>query len=119
MRLSLAAFALLPLLAACAATDNAAEQAARARECAIYFSIDGYLKETERATSTPVAKGCPPQYNNIADFSGVGDGNELTGSTSDRLYARMLERGVPEDVAVIVRRSHAFRDWVKLTQAAR
>ena len=118
MRLALPAlaFVFLPLIAACS-TDKAASAAAEARGCSIYFSIDGYLKDSGRGAIPSIVRGCPQQYNNIADFSAVDEAAQPKGRTADRLYGEMIDRGVPEDVALIVRRSHAFRDWVRLSDA--
>lgn len=104
------------LFTACSTLTPQQQGAVQARECSIYFTIVGYLRDTGREAPASITQGCPERFNSIADMASVDEANRPRGATADRLYGQMLSRGVPQDVADVVRRSYAFREWVNLSE---
>ena len=109
------------LLVGCSGANRESDpryKAMRAKECAIYFTIDGYLKDIGQAGKRPIAYDCPQSLRDIADMSPIDPPVSLASGVGKNLYDTLIERGVPQEVAQSVSRSKGFKDWVELTIAA-
>ena len=109
------------LLVGCSGANRESDpryRAMRAKQCASYFTIDGYLKDIGQAGKRPIAYDCPQSLRDIADMSPIDPPVSIASGTGKSLYDSLIKRGVPENIAQSVARSKGFKDWVELTIAA-
>lgn len=81
-----------------------------AKECAVYYAIVGQMYLENCTPSEKMLQGCPPETSVGADIS--SSGAAVPGTTAGALTRRMIDRGVPGDIARQVSRSKAFRNWL-------
>ncbi|MEP3342572.1 MAG: hypothetical protein ABJO09_09735 [Hyphomicrobiales bacterium] len=108
------AFALSGCLDSGVATNPQAQQSLVTQECAIYFAAEERLA----AEGRPVARmsnGCAPGIA-PANIAPTGVAGQST-SFSEILFKRMIARGMPQDVAVDISTSAAFKTLVDFQAA--
>lgn len=80
-------------------------------ECAIYYAVLGKLLIEKREPSANIVAGCPESASIGADIS--PSGSAPSAPSARQLVNRMVDKGVPRDVANEVSRSAAFRQWLR------
>lgn len=107
-------FGAFTLLGACVGgpvvTDSAAQQTLVVKECAIYLAAEQQLDAEGRGMGGSLSAGCPDGVT-PGNISATGVAGQATGF-SDILFRRMIARGMPQDLAVQVATSPAFKDLV-------
>ena len=112
------------LLAACATTapippqpdlpaDDPRQEQLLTSECAIYYAAVAQLEADGRSPDGNPTRGCPEGAAAIpADINAMVSVPPVTPGYPLTLYNRMLERGIPTDVADDIARSRAFWNLV-------
>lgn len=91
-------------------SDPAAIQSLVAQECAIYVAAEQQLAAEGRGVNGALSTGCPT--GTVAgNITATGAAGQATGF-SEILFRRMIARGMPNDLAVQVSTSPAFKNLV-------
>lgn len=95
-------------------TDPAAKSALVVQECGIYLAAEQRLSAEGRPVAG-LSDGCPPgaAVGNIAPTGVAGSATPF----SEILFRRMIARGMPQDLAVEISTSIAFKDLVSFQAA--
>lgn len=82
-------------------------------ECTIYFAAVTKLEANGRDVSGNPTRGCPPDAAGVsADINAMVSVPPVTQGYPQTLYDRMIERGIPTDVADEISKSRAFWNLV-------
>ena len=95
------------------AADDPGQEALIAGECAIYFAAVARLEAEGRDVSGNPTRGCPAEAaGNAADINAMVSVPPIMPGYPQTLYQRILERGIPADLADDIAKSKAFWDQV-------
>lgn len=93
--------------------DDPRQAALLSAECTIYFAAVTRLSAEGRDVRGDPTRGCPPEAAAVpADINPMVSVPSVTPGYPQVLYDRMIERGIPSDVADDIAKSKAFWDMV-------
>lgn len=131
MQLKFPALFALGLLAACASapaaipvdpalpTGDPRQERLVFNECAIYFAAVTKLRAEGVTPNPDPTRGCPAEaVSRPADINPMVSVPAVSAGFPQELYARMIARGVPVDLAGEISRSKAFWDLVAQRDSA-
>lgn len=88
-------------------------------ECAIYFAAVAKLRADGRTATADPTRGCPADaISRAVDINPMVSVPSVSPGFPQELYARMIARGVPTDLADDISRSKAFWDLVAQRDSA-
>ena len=95
------------------AADDPRQQVLLTAECAIYFAAVTKLASQGRDTSGNPTRGCPPEAASVSqDINAMVSFPPMMSGYPQTLYQRILDRGIPRDMADEIAQSKAFWDLV-------